>query len=67
MPCSLLITCNDAFKYLITKKGANVWTGENSLSYLGITKRGNFCHRYRNAVPLRSIAFTEFFMRPNLI
>ena len=44
MPCSLLITHNDAFKYsyLITKKLANVWTGENTLSYLGITKQGEF-------------------------
>jgi len=67
MPCSLLITCYDAFKYLIMKKWENVWTGENTLSYLGITKHGKFCLRYRNAVPLRSMAFRNFLMRSNLI
>jgi len=42
MPRSVIVTHNDAFKYFITKKWANVWTGESTLSYLGITKQGEF-------------------------
>jgi hypothetical protein len=34
---------------------------------LALLSRGNFCRRYRNYVPLQSIAFKKFFMRPNLI
>jgi len=33
---------------------------------LASLSRKNFCRRYRNSVPLWSIAFTKFFMRPNL-
>jgi len=65
MPCSLLITRNDAFKYLSSRRSERMSGPLRTTSpILASLSRENFCRSYRNAVPLRSIAFTKFFMRP---
>ena len=63
-PCSYLLF------YFITSSRKSEWISGpvKTLSrILASLWRENYCHRYRNAVPLWSIAFTKFFMRPNFI
>ena len=66
-PKLFLVTLKYVVEHIVSEERADLRTHKNPLLIFAWLSRGNFSARYLNADPVRSMAFTKFFIRPSLM